>query len=126
MAARLFEQSQRDEGIQENGQGAQIALKSAGEFPSRQRRERQYAEEVQLRCGGQDRRALVAAPQGQDFFSRPRLRGKPHRRASRNSASLRPRTLPVTTSSIPRTAWAIAAAVSCSATIRRANSRRSF
>ena len=38
VAAGLLEQPQRDEGIQENRQGAQIALKRAGEFRSRQRR----------------------------------------------------------------------------------------
>ena len=68
-AAGLFEQPQRDEGVQENGQGAQVALKRAGEFRRRQRRGRQRAEKVQVRRGGQDRRALVAASQGQDVFA---------------------------------------------------------
>ena len=74
-AGGLFEQPQRDEGIQENGQGAQIALKDAGEFRGRQRRGRQRAEKVQVRRGGQDGGALVAASQGQDVLSLPRLFG---------------------------------------------------
>jgi hypothetical protein len=69
----LFEQSQRDQGIQQNSQRAQVALKSAGEFPSRQRRGGQSAEEIQLRSGGQHRSALVGASQSQDFVGRTGL-----------------------------------------------------
>ena len=43
-AAGLFEQPQRDEGIQQNGQGAQVALQRAGDVRSRQRRGGQGAE----------------------------------------------------------------------------------
>ena len=49
--------------------------KSAGELRSPERRGSQRAEEVQVCRSGQDRRALVAAAQCQDFFSGPRLMG---------------------------------------------------
>ena len=69
--APLREQSQRDQGIEQNGEGAQVALKSARQRHRRQRLGGQGVKQVQLRRGAQNRRALVTASQGQYLLSRP-------------------------------------------------------
>src|SRR5208282_3317373 len=68
--APLLEQSQRDQRIEQNGEGAQVVLKSARQRHHRQRLGGQGVKQVQLRRGAQDRRSLVAASQGQYLLSR--------------------------------------------------------